>query len=172
MEDNFTVGYSLEKIEFLKKYKFTICGENMQFPGLVTEKIIHAFYSNTIPIYVGDPLIDRTFNKESFINAVDYSEDELIKKIRMLDENDDLYAEMLSKQKYATQDYFSNLMNDYEKFLLYIFNQNRKEAFRRQNDYFSKTYEEMISREEKDKKKRSSFMKKVRNRLKKIFVPK
>lgn len=56
------------KMEFLEAYRFTIAFENESHPGYTTEKIIHAMQAGSIPIYYGNPSIDREFNPRSFIN--------------------------------------------------------------------------------------------------------
>lgn len=61
------------KQQFLGGYKFTIAFENYVYPGYQTEKLYDAMLANSIPIYCGDPYINKIFNTESFINAVDYT---------------------------------------------------------------------------------------------------
>lgn len=86
------------KREFIRDYKFTFAFENASFPGYTTEKIMEAMLEQTIPIYWGNPLINRDFNPKSFINANDYRDDEaLLARIRELDENDELYMKMLAE---------------------------------------------------------------------------
>jgi hypothetical protein len=60
------------KIEVLREYKFVIAFENSTFPGYNTEKLAHAVEADSLPIYWGDPQIDRCFNARRFINAFDY----------------------------------------------------------------------------------------------------
>lgn len=165
MEDKKIVPYSLEKVNIQKKYKFTIAASSVSFPGFVTEKITHAFYSHTIPIYIGDPLINKTFNKEAFINTSDYkTDDELLNAIKKIDEDDDLFIEMLMKNKYADKNYFSNLLKDYEEFLVRIFSQNKEEAYRRQYGKDGTKYEYLLS-ESKIVKIKPKFLRKVFNKL-------
>lgn len=96
------------KIDYFSKHKFSLCFENSSHPGYVTEKILHGFYGNTIPIYWGSKSINRDFNPCSFLNYHDFvSEDHLIKKIIELDNNDDMYNEVLAQPKFT-----SNVPND------------------------------------------------------------
>lgn len=37
--------------------------------GFVTEKILHGFAAQTVPIYLGDPLIKNDFNSKAFIDC-------------------------------------------------------------------------------------------------------
>jgi hypothetical protein len=91
----------LGKIEFLKRYKFNIAFENTSLPGYTTEKIVEPMAARCLPIYWGNPLIDREFNPKSFLNYFDFrDEDALIEKIIELDESDALY------RQYMTAPYF------------------------------------------------------------------
>ena len=54
------------KPEFIKDYKFVISFENSAYPGYTTEKIVQPMLVNSIPVYWGDPAIQRDFNTEKF----------------------------------------------------------------------------------------------------------
>ena len=86
-----------EKTDFLKDYKFTIAIENfVNSPGYMTEKITHPMIVNSIPIYLGDPTVAKDFNPKSFINIADFkSFGAAVKRIKEIDENDELYEKML-----------------------------------------------------------------------------
>lgn len=86
------------KMDFINKYKFNLCFENATHPGYTTEKIVEAMACNTIPIYWGNPLIDREFNTKSFFNFNDYdSVGSLIEDIIVHDEDDELYLAKLQQ---------------------------------------------------------------------------
>lgn len=86
------------KREFIRKYKFTIAFENSSAPGYTTEKLFEPMLENTIPIYWGDPLVNRDFNPRSFLNYHDYGSDEaLIDQIIALDQDDNRYFQMLKE---------------------------------------------------------------------------
>lgn len=90
--------WSKVKVDFMSRYKFSIAFENSSLPGYTTEKIVHAFFSGTIPIYWGDPLIHLDFNPNAFINCHDYKNfEEVVKKVVELDENDELYLQMINE---------------------------------------------------------------------------
>jgi len=93
------MGYFVDnKIAFLRQYKFTIAFENSCYPGYTTEKILHPFVADSIPIYWGNPLISRDFNSKSFINCHDYNSfDEVIERVIEIDNNDDLYIQYLKE---------------------------------------------------------------------------
>ena len=52
------------KTALQRKCKFTLCFESTNHYGFVTEKIMDAFYSDTIPVYYGSPTVAGIFNKE------------------------------------------------------------------------------------------------------------
>lgn len=90
-------GGELKKLEFLKDYKFCITYENSSGQGYVTEKLLHAKAAGCVPIYWGDPKVNRDFNTKGFIVAQDFkTPGELIDAVRRIDENDELYREMAS----------------------------------------------------------------------------
>ena len=90
------------KIDFLSTRKFNICFESGSNPGYVTEKILHAFYAQTIPIYWGSPTVASDFNTNSFINVHDFgSMSEVMYFIQKLDEDEDLYNRFLNSPKLA-----------------------------------------------------------------------
>jgi GR25 family glycosyltransferase involved in LPS biosynthesis len=62
-------GGELAKIEFYKPYKFALTFENSSAPGYCTEKLFHAKIAGCVPIYWGDPCVDRDFDTKGFINA-------------------------------------------------------------------------------------------------------
>ena len=87
-----------EKLDFLKTRKFNLCFENGSHSGYVTEKIVHAFYAKTIPIYWGSPTVMLDFNPNAFINRHDFNSDEqMISYINTIDNNDDLYDRIISQ---------------------------------------------------------------------------
>jgi hypothetical protein len=61
-------GQCKSKHEVLKNYKFSICFENSQIHGYVSEKIFDCFYAGTIPIYLGAPNISQLIPKETFVD--------------------------------------------------------------------------------------------------------
>ena len=82
----------------MKRYKFNIAFENASLPGYTTEKIVEPMAARCLPIYWGNPLIDREFNPKSFLNYFDFrDEDALIERIIELDENDVLYRQYIAE---------------------------------------------------------------------------
>ena len=60
--------FSKDKLETISNYRFSICIENMIFPGYVTEKIIDCLKCGVIPIYLGAPDIEDYIPKNLFID--------------------------------------------------------------------------------------------------------
>jgi hypothetical protein len=91
-------GDQVHKIDFLDHFKFNVAFENCSSEGYVTEKIIHAMFANSIPIYWGDPTIHLDFNKNSFLSLHDFeNHEELIEKVKEIDQDDKKYQDMLAE---------------------------------------------------------------------------
>lgn len=62
-----------DKINFFKNCFFNLSFQYTNTKFLTQEKIIHAFASNSIPIFFGNSeILNEGFNQESFINVHDY----------------------------------------------------------------------------------------------------
>jgi len=61
-------GVCDSKFEILKNYKFSICFENSEVTGYVSEKIYDCFYVGTIPIYLGAPNISDLIPSNTYID--------------------------------------------------------------------------------------------------------
>ena len=91
-------GGELKKFEFLKDYKFCITYENSSAPGYVTEKLLHAKAAGCIPIYWGDPKVNRDFSTSGFIDARDCkTPSDLIEEVARVDRDDELWKKMHSQ---------------------------------------------------------------------------
>ena len=125
------VGNIENKIEFLKSYKFSIAMENTEGDGYVTEKIIESFIAGTIPIYYGDYTVDEFINPKSFI-LIRGEKDmkEKIKYIIKIDNNDDLYREIIKEKIFNDENIIKTSEKEYYDFLLNIFEQDKKKAKR------------------------------------------
>jgi hypothetical protein len=97
------LGYAVkDKRKFQSEYKFSVSFENNayrpQHPGYTTEKIMEPMTVNSIPIYWGNPVVDKDWNTKSFINAYDFDNLlDLIDFIKEVDNNDDLWYKMLTE---------------------------------------------------------------------------
>lgn len=93
---NWARGDQKYKTDFIKNCKFDVAMENIQVPGYATERIIHAMYVNTIPIYWGSETIEQDFNPDSFINWHKYGSDEAtIEAVKEIDSDLKKYTKML-----------------------------------------------------------------------------
>lgn len=93
------IGRSIDnKYEFIKNYKFTIAFENSAFPGYTTEKVLQPHYVKTIPIYWGNPVIDREFDMRSCVWVKGEEDfDRAIEEILKIDSDPDLHREILKR---------------------------------------------------------------------------
>ena len=130
---------------FQKKCKFTLCFESTVHEGFITEKITDAFLADTIPVYYGSGIVKSIFNEKAFINCSDYEcVEEVIEKIKELDENDEKYLAMLREPIFVDSMYVNKKMKELEAFVLNIFEQEYEKAYRRSRVYCPKEYEEYI----------------------------
>lgn len=137
-------GSVTDKFAFQSKHKFSISFENVCHDGYVTEKLVDALASRTIPIYMGDPRIDLDFNDKAFINGNKYNSiNEIIDRVKEIDNNPKLYLEMLNENP-IVNDKRNN--TDLIYFLDNIFMQSPKEAFRRPNSRWSLEIEASLRR--------------------------
>ena len=144
----YTGDWSADKIEFQKHYKFTIACENSSSPGYTTEKLIHAFAADTIPIYWGDPLVGKVFNPDRFIDLNSLSLAEAVDRVREIDSDDTLFMDIISRPFFTNKIVPSDLshaaiLDKFEQ----IFSQNKKDAFRRNFYFWGKKYEDQRCKE-------------------------
>ena len=120
----------------------------MAYPGFVTEKIVDAFLGKTVPIFWGDPMIERTFNKNAFIDASNFPTlEELVDYIAKVEQDDELYLTYLTADKFAYPGEYDALTQGVKRFVLEIFAQKPQEAFRRPRQYASVWREGELLRE-------------------------
>ena len=132
-----------DKMAFIKNYKFNIAFENSASPGYTTEKIIEPLSAFTIPIYWGNPLIEKEFSKECFIRVKDRDDVErAVDEIVALDKDDDAYIKrcMAPRLVYEEQKHFDKLMLD---FLVGIIEQPKEKARRLNINGYQKTFRDM-----------------------------
>ncbi|MDO4748653.1 MAG: glycosyltransferase family 10, partial [Eubacteriales bacterium] len=105
------------------------------------------FFTDTVPIYYGSSNISDIFNPKAFINLNDYPDfDCAIDRIMEIDSNDELYLEMLRQPIFNNPKYPQELMDNLEKYLCHIFDQDPKDAFRRARIYSPQKHEEFMQR--------------------------
>ena len=164
-------NWAESKVEFQKDYKFSIAFENSTVNGYTTEKIMHAFNAETIPIYWGNPRIGEDFNTDSFINCHDYdSFNDVVKEVIRLDNNDQEYLEMLRQEIYVKVKKPVYLEEDFlHSFFENIFNQSIVKAKRRTVYGFNRSHINALS----SQNKKIPFTKKLTHKIKKLlkFMP-
>lgn len=144
--DGTVIPYSEKKMEYLKLCKFTIACESISYPGFVTEKLVNPLYSNSIPIYYGNPLVSKEFNPHAMINLHDYdSLEKGVERIIEVDQNDDLYLKMLMEPKFISENYLEEMYSGLKEFLFSIFLQEPENAFRRMRFYIQKEHEKCLN---------------------------
>lgn len=110
-------------------YKFNFAFENTPTNKknnvmYITEKINHGYCNNSIPIYWGCSNITDYFNENSFINLCNLTEDEMIEKIKLINENDEFYKDMFYAYPFKDKnvDYQKYFNDKYINFMTNIFN--------------------------------------------------
>lgn len=122
------------KLEFISNYKFNICFENSASMGYATEKIVDALSVFAVPIYWGNPLIERDFNSKSFIRVKNRDDVErAIEEVIALDKDDDAYLERCLAPR-ILEDYQKEYDQKILDFLVRIIEQPKNKA-RRLNMY-------------------------------------
>lgn len=106
---------SPELLQVFNKYKFIMCIENSKTNGYLTEKIFNIFLSKSIPIYDGAPDIYNYINDYSFI----LYDDCFIEKVKILNNNKDLYNEFINLPKIKNK----NIITSLDTHLNNIFNE-------------------------------------------------
>lgn len=143
-------GPVADKMEFQLKHKFSIASENSYHMGYNTEKLVQSFGALTIPIYWGDPSIGLDFNEKAFINCHNYkSFDEVIERIKEIDENKELYLKMLREPAFLPNFSLEKKKEELEKFLTHIMDQPYEEAFRKTKYCWGAHYEADAKRHRK-----------------------
>lgn len=136
-------GLVLNSTHIKHNYKFSIAAENATFPGYTSEKILTSLEAGTIPIYWGNPEIELDVNPKAFINCHDYeSFDDVLERVKEVDENDDLWCEMVS-QPWMTEKQLQKEAGDMERlhgFLDMIFSVNVPVYRRRAEGTWPDTY--------------------------------
>lgn len=166
--------WSIDKLNFMGNYKFSITFENSSLPGYTTEKILHAFVSRTVPVYWGNRLIAKDFNPESFINCHDFRTfDEVVERIIEIDTNDELYLKMINAPIFPNNTPPDYLKEEYIlSFFRSVFDQPYQSAFRRSpygfTGHYASNYKRIVG-DAKDFQKAKSGLKGYAGILKTIL---
>ena len=110
-------GILEDKYKKLSEYNFAFAFENCALPGYITDKIFDCFYVGTIPIYLGDPDVEKYIPKNCFIDMRDFKNYEELKRflkslteseIKKYKENARLFLES-ERVELFTKEYFANI---------------------------------------------------------------
>jgi hypothetical protein len=87
-----------EFISKIRDYKFIVSMENSRGETYITEKILHGFHANIIPIYWGSSNVGDYFNTKRFLHVSDIHQmDQTIDTMVNLIQNENKYMEMLDQ---------------------------------------------------------------------------
>jgi hypothetical protein len=99
------------KVEFFRRYKFTLAVENTIWPGYMTEKLVDPMFAHSIPIYIGDPQAQLSFDPASYIDFACFPNmKQMMEFVREVDNDPVLYLKLLSAPYYR-----SNAIPDYAR---------------------------------------------------------
>lgn len=76
-----------------RTYKFYLAFENSICAEYVTEKFFNMIGRNIVPVVLGGANYSSLAPQHSYINALDYTPQQLVEYLKLLDSNDNLYAE-------------------------------------------------------------------------------
>jgi hypothetical protein len=65
----------LEKLTTLKKYKFVVSYENSRLAGYISEKLFDCLFSGSVPVYWGEPNIQRFVPAACYIDRQVFADD-------------------------------------------------------------------------------------------------
>ena len=134
-----------EKAQYLRDSKFTIAGDSIVYPGFVTEKIVQPFEMHSIPIYFGNPIIDRDFNPKAFVWCRNVSDvKRTVETVMYLDTHDEEYIQMLMQPPLAEKNDLSDVYSSFEAFLVNIFAQEKELAGRRIRYFSAENHERYL----------------------------
>lgn len=162
--ERFTEDWMYTKLNFQSKCKFTIAFENSSSAGYTTEKLMHAYITNTIPIYWGNPEVTKDFNSKSLINCHEFKTfEEVIERVKEIDQNDELALQMLNESPFPGNKIPENLKEEtLERFLNTVFDEDLEKAFRRPKFGTTRNYEnELVKKFHSGKPGKLSFLKRL-----------
>jgi hypothetical protein len=85
-----------KKKDVLKKYSFNLCPHTWSSPGVYSSDIPDAFLAKCLPITWADNNIENEFNKDSFINLINYQYNNYQEVIDLL--KDDIFLDKFTKE--------------------------------------------------------------------------
>lgn len=175
MPDNYLCNNYNTKLDFQKNCKFSIACESVSQLGFTTEKILHPFRSGSIPIYFGNPEINKIFNEKAFINCHSFDTiEDVFEYVKYIDNNTEIYYNMLNEPIFNDRLFPYKTLKGFEDFLIYIFSQDINKTIKRPICFLGCRNNDLIK--ELVKIKRSNIYKylfnpllKINNKIKKLI---
>lgn len=96
-DTNLEDGWFERSVAMKSNYRFSISSENSSVSGYTSEKIVSALIAHSIPIYWGNENIGMDFNEDAFINATNMNEDELLELVKIIDNDEKTWCEMVTR---------------------------------------------------------------------------
>lgn len=87
----------LQNVALFHDYRFSLVLENSNMQGYMSEKIVNAFLSGSIPIFYGTPDVKKVFNERSFIYYDILDPQKAIDRVRYLERNHTAYFEVMNE---------------------------------------------------------------------------
>ncbi len=93
--------YVQNKIGTAKNFQFNLCFENDLYPGYVTEKVLEAWLSESIPLYWGDD-VDGILNPAAIVNLRDFSNmNSFLDYVEHLQQSPEMMARMIAQPLFS-----------------------------------------------------------------------
>ncbi len=165
------VGHARESVDLKENYKFSIASENCAFQGYTSEKILTSLQAHTVPIYWGDPNVDLVVNPKCFINCNDFDTlEDVLQKIKEIDNNDDLWCEMVSQPWFTEKQLNERALRNktYHEFMLSLLSKPVDSLVKRRDGTFQYIYRSWflnapVRNDIRSRLKRRINLKKLRN---------
>lgn len=116
-----------------QNYRFSISAENGRMNGYTSEKIISSFIANSVPIYWGNPHVNKEFNPNAFIDCNQCKNlTEVIEFVKSINEDKERWVDMVTApiQTELQRQEIQKQNNEYVRFLNHIFEQDIIDAKR------------------------------------------
>ena len=65
----------LEKLAVIRSYRFVVCYENTSTPGYISEKLFDCLFAGCVPVYLGEPHIERFIPTGCYIDRRKFASD-------------------------------------------------------------------------------------------------
>ena len=114
---------TIEKLNIISRYKFTIAFENSFGDGYISEKIWEPLCVNSIPIYFGHKSVFEYFNKNKIIYISDKNDfQKSISIIKEIDSSESMYKQYLNESIFKDEETrarytYSNLASQFLNFI-------------------------------------------------------